>query len=259
MQKDTAKKTFDIAERDRMRSALLRYMQEHRIGVPSLQIRIAQAANRSADLVPLKTLQRFLAHSHRTNDSFLIPVYQFSADLPARDDDVAVAQMLAKFFGGATAQPAVRDTRSGLSGSFVVFVEKDAPKILGRKDKPFRARKSNLSARSDEQRGVAVLVEEVLLKDDGSPLHMDSEFRHRYEGFALDIHAPIIALLRNVLTGFPKSYWLYPDGDQKFQGYVSVRGFNEPDQAEPGLHRPRTVIVEVASQEDEQGREGQSE
>lgn len=259
MQKDTVKKTFDIQERDRMRSSLLRYMQENRIGVPSLQVRIAHAAGRSVDLIPLKTLQRFLAHSHRTNDSFLIPVYQFSADLPVREENASIGQILARFFGGvAKEETAEHDARAGLSGSFAVFVEKDPPKVLGRKDKPFRARKSNLSARSDERRGVSVLVEEVLLKDDGGPVHKDSEFRHRYEGFALDHSAPIIALLRNVLTGFPKSYWLYPDG-QRFYGYVSARGLNEPDGADAAARQPRTVIVEVASPEDEEGREGREE
>lgn len=241
-----------------MRSALLRYMQENRIGAPSLQFRIAEASGRGVDLIPLKTLQRFLAHSHRTNDSFLIPVYEFSANLPAREDGGDVAQMLSKFFAGAR-EETVRDLDTGLSGSFAVFVEKDPPKILGRKDKPFRARKSNLSARSDDKRGVAVVVEEVFLNDDGSPIQRDSEFRHRYEGFALDVHAPVIALLRNVLTGYPKSYWLYPDGAQSFQGYVSVRSLNEPETNDPASRQPRTVIVQAVSREDEEGREGQAE
>lgn len=242
-----------------MRSALLRYMQENRIGVPTLQVRIAQTSSRSVDLIPLKTLQRFLAHSHRTNDAFLIPVYQFSSGLPAQDGDTGIAQTLGRFFRNATSAVAAGDARTAFAGSFAVFLEKDPPKVLGRKDAPFRARKSHLSARADEERGVSVLVEEVFISDDGSPLHRDSEFRHRYEGFALDIHAPVIALLRNVLTGFPKSYWLYPDGNQGFRGYVSVRGLNEPEKADSPLHQPRTVIVEVASVQDQEGREGQTE
>ena len=67
------KNRFDTAERERIRAAILRYMEAHRIGVPTLQARIAQAADRSLDLIPLKTLQRFLAGATRTNDAFLIP------------------------------------------------------------------------------------------------------------------------------------------------------------------------------------------
>ena len=53
-----------------------------RIGVPTLQVRIADAAGRSQDLIPLKTLQRFLAGATRTNDAFLIPCHQFASGLP---------------------------------------------------------------------------------------------------------------------------------------------------------------------------------
>jgi hypothetical protein len=125
---------------------------------------------------------------------------------------------------------------------------------LKEKEGRFRVRQANLRAQADAESGVAVAVEEVLLGDDGKPAHRDSDFRHRYEGIALDKDKPIIALLRNVLTGFPKSYWLYPDEGENFYGYVSVRGFNDPEKGEP-----QPVVLDAASPEDEAGREGERE
>ena len=50
---------FDLAERERIRQALLSYMREHKIGTPTLAKRIEESHPKRMNL-PLKTLQRFL-------------------------------------------------------------------------------------------------------------------------------------------------------------------------------------------------------
>ena len=70
--KATERPTFDEDARDRIRRALNHYKDTHGIGVPALQGRIADAVEeRFADLISLKTLQRFLSDSHRTEDAFI--------------------------------------------------------------------------------------------------------------------------------------------------------------------------------------------
>jgi hypothetical protein len=55
----TTDNEFDLAERDRIRWALLAYMREHKIGTPELAKRIKKSHPREME-IPLKTLQRTL-------------------------------------------------------------------------------------------------------------------------------------------------------------------------------------------------------
>lgn len=244
------KKSFDTTDRDRMRSALLRYMQEHRIGVPTLQARIAQASSRSTDLIPLKTLQRFLAHSHRTNDAFLIPVHQFSSTLPVRDENAVFAQALGGFFRGAMPEAAARETGARLTGSFAVLAEQrpDKPALLESKDR-FTLLQGTMSVCTGAEPGMVHVREEVLVGDDGKAGDPESGFRHRYEGIALDLDTPIIVMLRNALTGFPKSYWLYRDRVRNLYGFVSSRRLNEPEKVSFLLRQPKSVVLEPRTEE----------
>ncbi|RIK59422.1 MAG: hypothetical protein DCC64_15855 [Planctomycetota bacterium] len=97
---------FSEADRQRIRSALQRYMRDHKIGVPTLRERICKATGRirntpSGDdpyLVPQKTLQRFLAGSHRTQDLVLVPIAEFAKSLPARNVVEELAAAASGFF-----------------------------------------------------------------------------------------------------------------------------------------------------------------
>jgi hypothetical protein len=71
---------FDTQERERIRAALIGYMKEHLIGVPTLAERIKQAHPRQME-IPLKTLQRFLA-GKRTQDMALNICAAFVETLP---------------------------------------------------------------------------------------------------------------------------------------------------------------------------------
>src|SRR5271168_4471760 len=72
--------SFDISQRERIRAALIGYMKEHGIRVPTLAVRIRQSHPREME-IPLKTLQRFLA-GRRTQDMALTICAAFVEKLP---------------------------------------------------------------------------------------------------------------------------------------------------------------------------------
>lgn len=73
---------YEDDARQRIRRALLRYLETQAIGVPKLQSVIAATTRRSVDLIPLKTLQRFLKGEMRTNDVMVGICADFVASLP---------------------------------------------------------------------------------------------------------------------------------------------------------------------------------
>ena len=59
---------YDLAQRERIREALLAYVKEHKIGIPTLGKRITETVHRNPE-IPVKTLQRFMKGEVRTVDS----------------------------------------------------------------------------------------------------------------------------------------------------------------------------------------------
>jgi hypothetical protein len=93
------KSSFDQPDRERIRAALFRYMEEHRVGVPTLIAHMAKAIKRDQRYIPQKTLQRFLAGEMRTNDASVAIFHEFASKLPAAKDDLAeLALALGSFF-----------------------------------------------------------------------------------------------------------------------------------------------------------------
>ena len=72
---------FDQRERELVRSALRRYMEENRIGTPTLLYRIIEADPRRRE-IPLSTLQRFITGAHHTQDHHVALCHAFVRDLP---------------------------------------------------------------------------------------------------------------------------------------------------------------------------------
>ncbi|MBN8913091.1 MAG: hypothetical protein J0H65_13765 [Rhizobiales bacterium] len=193
------KTAFDAPERARMRAALLRYMEEHRIGVPTLQGRIAQASGRSTELIPLKTLQRFLADSHRTNDAFLVPVYQFSKDLPERHDEfTAIAGGLVSFYSppGSGSEPRPPGAFS-LLGAFDVYEEGT--------DQSDRATQTGRMTFDPEQSPPALLVREHQYLPGNSTGLNDPA--HIFEGIVVSFGMFQIGMMRSTLTHLPRIHW----------------------------------------------------
>lgn len=106
------KNRFDEADRQRVRVTLFRYMEDHRIGVPTLIAHMAKAVKREQRYIPQKTLQRFLEARIRTNDAVVSIFYEFSQTLPpARDEVAELGLTLGQFFrtraaAGAQEEPA---------------------------------------------------------------------------------------------------------------------------------------------------------
>jgi len=77
--------TYQNEERDQIRRDLIEYCTQHCIGSPTLQSRIAAANDRTIDEVNNKTLQRFLAGQHRTNDAFVWLCHKFLLGVDVAD------------------------------------------------------------------------------------------------------------------------------------------------------------------------------
>lgn len=90
---------YNETERERIRRGMLRYKDQHEVGVPTLQLRIAEAMGDSPDRVPLKSLQRFLAATHRTDDALVGHCAGFLSKVapPPAEDELGAA--LAAFLG----------------------------------------------------------------------------------------------------------------------------------------------------------------
>ena len=224
------KTRFDMTERARLRAALIRYMKEHGIGVPTLQVRIADGTDRSPDLLPLKTLQRFLADVGRTNDTFLIPCFEFAQSLPAGGDIEGFAREAAGFFGvggarGGSKQPA---------GNYSVFTRspQDAAddNIVARLESEANADFSVLHSRCvmelNDPEGPCSLREEVILSSPDDETETAGS-RHVYEGVVLAFHPLLFALSRNILTRLPRAYWLRELADGSLEGHGTEARFLE--------------------------------
>lgn len=227
---------FTTADRDRMRSAILHYMEEHDIGVPTLRERIAKATGRTRNVpsgkdpytIDLKTFQRFLNDSHRTNDSFLVPLAQWLKDMPQPVDEIgAFAKSAQQFF--ASAGRASDDAPLG-SGTLQVFRKPPVQKMrLREKDESaFALHHATMRVIRDGPENVFSVSEEVLVPDDDQEPPGEN-YRQMYEGVAVDLTVPLMIILRNAMTGYPKSCWLYR-GRHGLYGFYSQRGLNEPQK-----------------------------
>lgn len=217
----------DKAERDRIRDTLLRYMRENRFGVPRLQQLVADANGTAIDNVPLKTPQRFLADSHRSNDMIVRLCARFAAGLPEADPVTALGDQLASFLGvwrsGQGCQPVPAD----LAGSFASSARLALPpgqnlRILP-KGGPEYVPYSEVGIDLLPGRAFAS-VREIVFNWTRQPLtapaiEPETTPRRAYEGVAIHPNGALFVLMRNVLTGTPRTYWLDRAPGSKFAGY----------------------------------------
>lgn len=197
-----------MAERERLRATLLNYAKQHGIGVPTLQLRLAEGTGRSPDLLPLKTLQRFLAGIGRTNDAFLIPCFEFARSLPAAPGLESFAREAAGYFG-VNLEPA---QNGGPTGTYAVFARPQetsarmrvfTPEELEAREQ-FSVLHSSCTLERRES-GPSTIREDVILAagETGS-----EDVRHSYEGVVLCFEPLIFIVAKNLLTRLPRAYWL---------------------------------------------------
>ncbi len=89
---------FDLSKRDKTRRTLLHYMEQHGIGVPRLAKRIRDNTPKNP-IIPVKTLQRFLAGHIRTNDQYVEYFHQFAHMNEPPDPITMAGEALAAFYG----------------------------------------------------------------------------------------------------------------------------------------------------------------
>ena len=94
------KLSFTAEERIQVRNALLRYLTEHQIGVPTLWTRVLEHDPRGR-VLNMRTLQRFIARAHQTQDSNVSICYEFVKDLPYFGEERPAAELgqaLSRFY-----------------------------------------------------------------------------------------------------------------------------------------------------------------
>lgn len=203
----TQQTRFDQADRDRVRRALLRYMEDHRIGVPTLQKLIAEANDLAIDNLPLKTLQRFLAASHRSNDIIVRFCHRFADNLPDDDPLADLGEAVAAFVGGRR-DGAAFEPPADMIGTFAGRTE---PAQTGFAVSPpgydHWVPFSTLTIAALPARPFAS-VSEIVTNWRRATVDATAPARRTYEGVLFQPAGAYCALMRNVLTGTLRLYWL---------------------------------------------------
>lgn len=207
---------FDVADRDRLRRVLLRYMEENRIGVPTLQKLVAEANDLALDRLPLKTLQRFLADTHRSNDIMVRFCHRFAESLPDDDPLTSLGEGLTGFWGGAADIMAWEALTADVFGIYTGHAKEDgAPLQLDRKWVPF----SSLEVERVPAQSFARARETVTNWAASNKAKVDSALRRSYDGILFRPPGALLALMRNALTGAPRLYWLERPANNQLAGY----------------------------------------
>lgn len=210
------KKEFSEEDRTRLRSVIKEYMGQHDIGAPALRVRIAQATGRSPNLIPLKTLQRFLDATHRTNDPFLVPCFQFAETVRPKPAAEMLSEAASAFFNARRV-----DGLDALAGRWAGAAAGNKTGITVMRTATGEDLTSvPVSELVFQRAGDALSVRETVLNPEATRnAKYDGDFRHTYDGIALRFDTLIYLVLKNTTTLLPRSYWLQWDGDRRLTGH----------------------------------------
>lgn len=246
------KNRFDLADRDRIRRALLRYMQQRAIGVPTLQKEIAAANDLALDRVPLKTLQRFLGDTHRSNDALIRFCAQFVASLPESDPLAAFGEQMAAFLGVWQDGHDCRPVPPEMAGRFNARARRAADPGGGmrvyRGDAEDWVPYSAVEIEPAPSHPFAI-VREFVSNWDRRPTaeaRATTAPRRAYEGITIHPNGSFFVVMRNVLTGAPRIYWLdWVDGDRLGgHGHESRSGLDHEPASVTALHSSTHVLFD---------------
>lgn len=206
------KKEFSQEDRANLRAVLIDYMKEHDIGVPTLQLRIAKATDREPHLLPLKTLQRFLADTTRTNDMMLSLCFQFAETVTPRTETDALSHAAEAFFD----VPKVEESQSALIGRWSGSTPGNKMGVIvlqGGIDEDSAITSQMTIERIPRDNGLK--IKETVTNPSAKPkTEYDPGFRHSYEGIALQFSPLLCIILKNMLTRLPRTYWLRAVDDE---------------------------------------------
>lgn len=208
---------FDVDERERIRRALLRYMEKNRMGTPTLQVRIIAADVPRHREIPLSTLQRFLSARHHTQDHHVALCHAFVRELPfygeGRDFEEFGA-VLNTFLRQAVNPDAADNPTGKIGGSFYGSnIEQPGP--------------GSPEEEGEESAGGSWLT---LTPVAGKPFLEARELvrgaqgkkQHAYEGVMIYAQPQFYAVLRNSLNRRPKLYSL--ETETNWAGETALRG-----------------------------------
>ena len=190
---------YDERARERIRARLIRYMERHKIGVPTLKDRIERADERGREF-PLSTLQRFLRGSHRTMEMYVTLCTQFLDGLDEPMEPADFARALAAFLPSQEPATQLRE----LSGQY------DAAVLPAEAAPLTKVRYDGTVYSTVELRGGAGEACLLALEDepDRDSSRGDAGRRFTYDGVAVAFGTDIYLLMRNSLTRRPRHYCL---------------------------------------------------
>lgn len=248
------KNRFDQADRDRIRRALLRYCQEHAIGVPTLQKEIAAANDLSLDRVPLKTLQRFLGNTHRSNEAMVRFCDRFVGNVADIDPITALGEQVAAFLGVWRSGHDCRPVPPILAGSFAgrtkLIPEPGQMRIMTNDPAIEYPPFSHMEIELLPGRAFASVRETISNWNRRPPASSEPSAettpRRAYEGIALHPNGSLFMLMRNVLTGTPRIYWFEFTTDNRLvgHGHESISSLDDGAAIGNGLHSSAPVILD---------------
>lgn len=249
------RRRFDRDERARIRDTLIAYMERSAIGVPTLQKEIAIANDVVLDRIPLSTLQRFLADSHRTNDSFIGFCEALARTLPVADPLGDLTRSLAGMFEGASGASEAALPAGTLTGYYAHKSRRQVKGIAVMEKGPATFSPYCRLTVAQSATGPVVRLHEQIIdwkkesgKDKAEPVARPCE------GVGLVCGERFFALLKNQLTGAPRTYWMEPR-----QGWAIAGDIIEMPAALDGtgaseLHR--SITVGFTQEGEQKGEEG---
>lgn len=203
MEVKDAPAAYDAKARARIRARLRSFMEQHRIGVPTLKDRIERADKRGREL-PLSTLQRFLRDSHRTMDMYVEMCAGFLAANDWLREPADFGEPLHAFLQGHKPDPLAGFSIGSLKGSYAAkrFAAKidPVPELL-------QGGESHSTVRLRTKKDAAYLLVEEDEPDVRLPRE-DAGRQYTYDGVALLFGHDLYVFLRSCLTRRPRHYCL---------------------------------------------------
>jgi hypothetical protein len=232
---------FDQREREFVRSALRRYMQEHGIGTPALQYRIIEADQPRRREIPLSTLQRFITGSHHTQDHHVALCHAFVRELPYYGEGRDVAQLgdaLASFFPLRWPEPKSPSSAKGPE-RFCRRYRGSAPtEVL-----PGQMRLYHMDELHPEMAVFVIPYSELIFEREGNASYLraletitnpsldhsasqaQTRATYTYEGVLAPFGRMLRLMLRNTLTRQPRLYELYETDSGNLRGQSNEPSF----------------------------------
>jgi hypothetical protein len=189
---------YDLAQRERIREALLAYMKEHKIGVPRLAARIRETVHRNPE-IPVKTLQRFMKGEVRTLDMHVGFLAQFAERVSKADVMPRLGYALSAFY--------LSQDKTDWSGSFLA-TESEASKV-----DPGEIYKSKIDIALDQG---AWRVKEV------SDVHGSHQI---YDGALSSSGPALIMIMKDRLMGLPRTITVKWTGSHTYEGVATAAYF----------------------------------